>query len=151
MNVRAALRPFLSTLAAPALLITLGSLPIALDDPQLAARTAARSLAATTVLLVGARTLPVMKWVAQMSRVGWLAPLADVALLTHRLIHSLAETARTTDQAQRMRLGAASWRARFRSAECRAAQLLPASIRRAKALERALDCRLAGAVLKVVA
>jgi len=150
MSAGAAVRPFFKTLAGPALFIALGTLPIAWSDPSLAAKTAARSLAASAVLLLIIRTQPVAKWLAFGSRLAWLAPLADVAMLTYRLIHSLADTARVTQRAQRMRLGEATWRCRMRSTGFLATQTLPESVRRAKALERALDCRLAGAALKVV-
>jgi len=147
---RVSWRRWLAALAGPVAFIGVGSAVLAFDDPARAVSTGLRSIAATSSTMLLVLTQPVAKWLALGSRVCWLAPLADVALLAHRLIHCLAEVTRVTERAQRMRLSGATWRARMRGAQFQAARILPESARRARALERALDCRLAGKTLRVM-
>ncbi|MDX2179028.1 MAG: CbiQ family ECF transporter T component [Bryobacteraceae bacterium] len=140
----------MKVLAASAFFIGVGTLTIAWNDPSQAVATAIRSMAATACLILLARTQSAPKWFARISKIPALAPLGDVALLTFRLIRLLEETRRRANRAQDFRLGTASGRARLRSAAYSAAHLFPESVRRAQALERALDCRLAGPTLRVI-
>lgn len=140
----------MKVLAASAFFIGIGTLTVAWNDPSQAVATAIRSMAATACLISLARTQSAAKWFARISRIPALAPLGDVALLAFRLIRLLEETRRRTNRAQEFRLGASNGLARLRSASHSAAHLFPESIRRAKTLERALDCRLAGTTLRVI-
>lgn len=132
------------------LFIGIGALTVAWSDPSQAVAILVRSLTATACLILLARTQSAARWFARASRVSALAPLADVALRSLRLIQRLDETGRRMHRTQTFRLGNANAGARLRSASYAAAHLLPESIRRAKALERALDCRLAGTTLRVI-
>ncbi len=100
-----------------------------------------RAMAAVSALLLLAVTTPATDLVAGLSRIGVPRDIVEVALLTHRFLLLLADTALAMDAAQAARLGHDGWLRRIRSAGLVAANLLPRAMDRARRLETALAAR----------
>lgn len=100
-----------------------------------------RATAAVSALLLLALTTPATDLVAGLARLGIPRDIVEIALLTHRFLLLLADTAVAMDAAQAARLGHDGWRRRIRSAGLVAANLLPRAMDRAHRLEMALAAR----------
>ncbi|TBW37405.1 cobalt ECF transporter T component CbiQ [Siculibacillus lacustris] len=128
---------------AATLLIEIGPDGVALapHGVEAAAALTLRSLAAMSGLLCLAVTTPATDLVAATRRLGVPEEITEIALLTHRFLFLLADTALAMDAAQASRLGHVGVRRRIRSAGILAANLLPRALDRARRLETGLAAR----------
>ena len=150
---RVGLGQTLALIAAPALFIVIGSVPLLVTvggpagvdwDPNglpRAAELAGRSVAATLCLLLFAATTSLAEILPRLTRLGVPAAVTEVAALIYRLLFGLLETATGVREAQAMRLGFVSWSSTMRSVAGQASTVFVRAFDRARRLEEGLALR----------
>ncbi len=146
---------FFGVLAAPAGFLATGLPVLAVsvdwaDGPVLAwsaegawraAALAVRSLAAVSALALLALTTPPSRLVGLLRRLGLPAVVADMALLTYRLLFVVGDAAATGARAQAFRLGYRGWRRTLHSLSLLTVGLLSRTLDRARRMEIGLAAR----------
>ena len=127
--------------AGPLGFLAMGLLPLAFDDPALAAGMAMRSFAAVTCLVFLGLTTPAPDIVRALRKIGLPVEIADIALLTYRLLFLFSDTAMSMHRAQAARLGTVGLRRRLRSLGLLLANLLPRAFARAARMDMGLQAR----------
>lgn len=118
-----------------------GGLHLAADHGAAALALTGRSTAAIAALLLLTLTTPATDLVAGARRLRLADEIVDLALLTHRFLLLLGDTAAAMHDAQAARLGHVGALRRIRSAGMIAANLLPRALDRARRLEIGLAAR----------
>ncbi|WP_433356542.1 cobalt ECF transporter T component CbiQ [Microtetraspora malaysiensis] len=145
-------RAFLRSARAPLAFVVTGSLTflVSVDTSGLAwapggaaraGEVIGRCAAAVLSQLLFAMTTPLADVLPRLARRRGLAGLAEVAGLVYRMLSVVLETVDAVRRAQADRLGALSWRARWRSVTGLAAQVFVLSFERARRLEDGLRDR----------
>jgi len=99
------------------------------------------AMACASCLLLFAATTPLHVCALALRRLGVSPTISDAVLLTGRLQAILRERFTARSQAARLRLGDASWRARWRTSGLLGAGLVIDTLDRAQRLERGLEAR----------
>lgn len=121
------------------------------DGAWMALMLSVRSLAAVSALALLALTTPPSRLVGVLRRLGLPAVVADLALLTYRLLFVIGDAAATGAQAQSFRLGYRGWPRTFSSLTLLTAGLLSRTLARARRMETGLAARGYAGALPVLA
>ncbi|GEO81258.1 cobalt ECF transporter T component CbiQ [Pararhodospirillum oryzae] len=106
-----------------------------------AAFLAVRALAGTACLALLALTTPLPQVIGMLRRLGLPLVLADLVILTYRMVFLLGDSALTGMRAQQARLGYEGFRGSLRSLAWLASGLLVRTVERARRLEGGLAAR----------
>jgi len=147
---------FLRALAAPLTFVAVGwlalsfsvelqgpwpTLRLAPEGVPVAIDSALRSIAATSVLVCFACTVPASRWISWLARLGLPVAIIDLLYLTYRTIFILDEERQSLLLAARQRLGNRTPAACLRTAGHLGAGLLVRTLGRAHRLHRGLEAR----------
>ncbi|MBF0186747.1 MAG: cobalt ECF transporter T component CbiQ [Magnetococcales bacterium] len=129
----------------PALFVSVSSqgvqMQITPERGELALHLLLRSASATAVLVFMILTIPATRWMALFNSLGMPEWLADIVLLTYRMIFILADTLITGYRAQQARLGHETMDRRFRSIGTLVTSLFRRAFMQARRMERAMEAR----------
>lgn len=145
-------RRYVRIVSLPVVFIAVGALPLAFSlsltdgvrvafDPaslQQFVTASARAATATIALLTLALTTPTVDLVSSLARIPRFEPMAEIALLIHRFTFILLTRARSTIEAQAMRLGYSTRRATLDSSGMATSGLLLGALESARAMDEGL-------------